>query len=195
MTDRCRHCDGFIFRPGSHKCPPRWLVWDPDLGETSADARPTYATDAEEAAEKYQEHSEASACEYTCMEGGEVALHVLPADELASVEQVQVFHVTGEAVPSYRAAALKREAERTPYRVSTIRHEGERWAVKLEDLAGEDAGGVALTEDQAPPPAPGVYVHAAGEIGEPGLVLSWRDRGQSREVTITEGHGVRRESL
>lgn len=188
MSDRCRHCDEFIYRPGSHKCPPRWLVWDPDLGETSADARPTYATDAEEAAEKYQQHSEASACEYPCMDGGEVALHVLPADELASVEQVQVFHVTGEAVPHYSANALKLQAERTPYRVSTFHKAGEQWAVKLEDLAGEDAGGVVLTADQGPPPDRGSYVHAEGDIGAPGLVLSWKDRARrTKEVTVTEG--------
>lgn len=185
MSDQCRICGEWTYLSGRHKCPPRWLVWDPDQGETPADASPVYATDGQAAAEKYQEQSEANACEYTCMEGGEVSLHILP-DELTAVEDVQVFVVTGESVPQYNASALRRQPERTPYRVSTFHKADGQWTVKLEDLAGEEAGGVVLTEDQGPPPDRGVYVHAVGDIGSPGLVLSWKDERSRlpREVTF-----------
>lgn len=48
-TLTCPICGELRF--GRHTCPPAWRVYEPEIGETPADAVTVYATDARQAAE------------------------------------------------------------------------------------------------------------------------------------------------
>lgn len=51
----CRDCGRLMWRSESHRCPPFWLVWQPEQGETRDDARRVGGDDAEEAAHRFCE--------------------------------------------------------------------------------------------------------------------------------------------
>lgn len=102
----CKQCGKYMWVGSSpHVCPPRWLVWCPDHGETESDARTIYAADAEGAAEEWAEIDDRDSAEYCIVGGDEVTVHVRLDDDFAD-DEVTAWVVTGESVPSYSATSV-----------------------------------------------------------------------------------------
>lgn len=186
--NRCSTCDQWLYSARAHRCPPSWLVWCPEDGETFEDAARIWASDAEEAAAEFVESSESNACEYPCLGGGESWVHVVPgritADELAQAT-VLLFCVTGESVPSY-SARLKEPREGVAVcRVSNRQQADDGWwTIHLENLRGEHVGGFTFRDAMAP--APRSYVDVEGALGVE-CTFRWRDDSHRKHVLTAEG--------
>ena len=97
----CETCERFEFR--NHQCPPRWLVWSVDDGETIDDARTEFADDAVEAAERMAEHEcEGDPDYYSTYESGGRTFMVREAD---GGDAVRV-HVDGETTMIYNGTVV-----------------------------------------------------------------------------------------
>ena len=89
--------------PSHHKCPPAWLVWDPDQG-TIEDARTIYAYNAEWAVTAWAEQDDNDSAEYSIAQGCPTTVHV----KLRDVEgKVDKYKVTGEYEPTYSAELVE----------------------------------------------------------------------------------------
>jgi len=100
----CETCGEFA-HSRTHKCPPIWLVWCPEDGETIDDSRKVRATDAGEAVEKWAELDDEESAAYRIVGGQEARVCVVPADDKARAPQR--FAVSGEAVPQYYASEVE----------------------------------------------------------------------------------------
>jgi hypothetical protein len=165
-------------------------VWDPEQGESFEDASRVHASDAEAAAEQYVETGEQNACEYACLSGGEVWVHVVcgntTAEELATAP-IQLFCVTGESVPQYNATAKDLPEGRSMYRVTSRQQADDGWwSVTLEDLRGEAAGGFTFSGEDLTPPAHFSYVEVEGQLGVE-CVFRWRDHSHRKQSVTAEG--------
>lgn len=102
----CRRCNGIDWSDGSHRCPPAWLVWAPELGMTIDDgSRRIGADSAERAAEEWADRHDGDG-DYAIVGGNEVVVHVCSEDDRETVAR---FRVTGESVRQYTARAVKEE--------------------------------------------------------------------------------------
>ena len=105
-TGYCAVCKQSLFALfGAHKCAPRWLVWRPENGESSGDARVVYAIDAERAALDTASRSDSDG-EHNIARGNEAVFHVRPFGE--ALADVAIFRVDGETVPFVAAEACSR---------------------------------------------------------------------------------------
>ena len=98
--DRCPTCQEYAWLR-RHKCAPVWLVFTEDRHEDWDEADKVYATDAEQAAEKWAERDDCDSAEYSIVAGSDVAVQVRRLDEPDS--DPVWWTVTGESVPQYHA--------------------------------------------------------------------------------------------
>jgi hypothetical protein len=91
-------CEGPVV-PLHHKCPPAWLVWDPDQS-TIEDARTIYAHDADWAVTDWAEQDDNDSAEYSIAKGTATIVHVQLKDGSGDVHK---YRVTGEYEPNYHA--------------------------------------------------------------------------------------------
>ncbi len=77
----------------------KFLVWSPESGETIEDAEEFAAVDAQDAAEEWAEYDDVQSAEYSIVKGHEATVHVSAGPGM----EVEVFTVTGEALPTYYA--------------------------------------------------------------------------------------------
>ena len=100
--EKCETCGEYIWSWRWHRCPPAWLCWlsGEEYGMEQDEASRVYASSAGDAAASYVEGQETQWAEYGCLDGDEKEVSVLPADKPGEVE---VYAVTGEMVPEYRA--------------------------------------------------------------------------------------------
>ena len=109
MGDRCSTCEEWVWRNGEHVCPPKWLLWVPENGETEADAREVYATSDEAAVEKWAEEDDRNSAEYSIARGTEVTVRLRYADDPERAERLHLpteeleASVYGEYEPVYHA--------------------------------------------------------------------------------------------
>jgi hypothetical protein len=85
-----------------HKCPPVWLIWNPDEGQTRDDARPIYARDALAAVEKWAEQDDNDSAEYRIAQGHSATVIVQAPDGAQSR-----YKATGEYNPDYYAEQVE----------------------------------------------------------------------------------------
>ena len=93
--ERCDTCNEFDW-VASHKCKPRWLVLNAD--EPDAEWATFYASDAQEAGEKWADREDCDSAEYSIVAGSAATLYIKP--EIGTDEPVLMI-VSGEAVPVY----------------------------------------------------------------------------------------------
>lgn len=107
MYEKCHICGEYGFTR-SHRCPPAWLAYLPEYGETDEDAHRVYATTAQDAAQEEARHRY-YALEYP----HHLVLMVRPAgDDDAPWE---TYEVDVELVPEFTARkARSHEAARAP---------------------------------------------------------------------------------
>lgn len=102
MSDNawCPTCGKFMMYPDSHRCPPKFIVWDPEDGEMAEVGHEVRAADHESAAEEWADQTD---CErsYCILNGNDVVVHVVLLGEPA--ETAKRFRVSGESVPQYHA--------------------------------------------------------------------------------------------
>jgi hypothetical protein len=106
----CPKCHVEYFESHKHTCPPQWLVWNPDQGETREDARPIYARDAEAAVEKWAEQDDNGSAEYSIAKGHAAVVHVLihrPEDFGPIPARAEKFKVYGQYEPIYWAEKIE----------------------------------------------------------------------------------------
>lgn len=99
--ERCETCGQFGWIE-THKCPPRWEVWDTDSKREWAQT--IYAGDAEEAAERWA-HDEDAQGDYYIIGGSEAKVFVVRED--GEDCEIKKFSICGESVPEYHATELK----------------------------------------------------------------------------------------
>jgi hypothetical protein len=87
-----------------HKCPPIWYVWCPEDGEERGDARKIFATDPDDAAEKWAELDDSESSEYRIVGGRDI--HVCVQKD--GLDVVHDFVVEGESVPQYNAKMISK---------------------------------------------------------------------------------------
>jgi len=102
--DRCSICGtyGWI---DSHECPPCWRVWEADSHGEDEDGERIYALDAEQAAEKWADETDAYG-DYTIIGGSEATVRVTPDGGGETVW----FAVSGES-PQYHARKVEAPTE------------------------------------------------------------------------------------
>jgi hypothetical protein len=98
----CKACGAYCVDAALHKCPPMWLVWQPDDGATEDDARKIHARTPAEAAERWAEWDDYNSAEYSIVGGSDATVCVRRADG----GEALLFVVSGESVPSYSAKAV-----------------------------------------------------------------------------------------
>jgi hypothetical protein len=109
MGDRCSTCDEWVYDRSRHICPPKWLLWVPENGETEEDAREVYASDAEGAVEKWAEADDRDSADYSIARGADVTVMLRYADKPERMprflpEGVITMGVYGEYEPVYHAS-------------------------------------------------------------------------------------------
>lgn len=88
---------------GPHRCKPKFEVWCEEAGQPEEDAGVFYASDAEEAAERWAEDDDISSADYSIVsQRSEPVVSVRDCRD----GEVKLFRVTGEAVPSYSASEI-----------------------------------------------------------------------------------------
>ena len=97
----CATCGRAIF--GQHVCPPSWLVWNEDQGETWEEAELVYADDAEEAAAAWGEQDDNNSAEYDIAKGTPAVVCVQRHRD----GPVERYRVHGEYEPRYWAEPVK----------------------------------------------------------------------------------------
>lgn len=105
MADWCPICGRIRFTVEKHACPPKWEVCDPN--DDPEDWRSIYATDAEDAAERFCDEVDPHGDYQYASTGHADKILVRGADG-----QVQAFYVSAEAVVQYHASVLREEAAR-----------------------------------------------------------------------------------
>jgi hypothetical protein len=87
---------------GPHKCPTKWLVWNPDQGETSEDAHEVFALGADLAVEMWAEQDDNNSAEYSIAGG-------TPADVCVQGPSghIRQYRVSGEYRRVYSAVSVK----------------------------------------------------------------------------------------
>jgi hypothetical protein len=105
--NRCHKCNEFIYNGNEtllgyqHKCAPVFLVYEPSNGTVEWKwAREIYAYEAEEAAEKFRDETDAENCEYP----DEKEVWVKDSDGA-----VTKWHVGMESRPHYNATQIKEQ--------------------------------------------------------------------------------------
>ena len=89
---------------GAHRCPPSFLVWCEEQGESEDDAETFYAMDAEDAAKEWAETDDCYSAEYMIVaQKWEPVVSVMDRRD----GEIKRFCVTGEAVPSYSASEVE----------------------------------------------------------------------------------------
>ena len=85
---------------GQHRCPPSFIVWCEDQGETEEDGITIYAYDHESAAEEFADQYDVETADYSI-----AAQKWEPTFTVKGLRDggVKRFIVTGETVPSYSA--------------------------------------------------------------------------------------------
>jgi hypothetical protein len=100
---QCEQCKAHYFEPydriGPHRCPPLFVVWDPENGD-ERDGRRVYASDYQSAAEKWADLADSEG-EYGMWDGNEVDVLVRGANDLSG--EAQAFVVSGQMHPTYSA--------------------------------------------------------------------------------------------
>jgi len=104
----CEKCGVFKFRAEKHRCPPRWMVWEPQQGEEREDAGIYHAADAESAAEKWADETD-NCGDYTILQGEAARVLVAKESDGPLVDPVEI-EVTGESVAQYMAKTVSRAA-------------------------------------------------------------------------------------
>jgi hypothetical protein len=94
----CKTCGAYCVDAALHKCPPVWLVWQPEGGETEDDAHKVRAHTPADAAEKWAADYD-NGGDYTIVGGSDETVCVRRADR----GDVLRYVVRGESVPSYSA--------------------------------------------------------------------------------------------
>ncbi len=134
--ERCPICSDWAWME-RHRCAPIWLVLDPEQSGEWEDAVKVYATDPEQAAEKWAQDEDVESGEYSIVGGTDMAVQVRRLDEPDAAPVWWV--VTGESIPTYRASeAWRVQCNRcreyedlTPERIGqqheACRYEGSRW--------------------------------------------------------------------
>lgn len=96
--NECPRCHRFRFRAGDCNC-ARFEAGIPWNGEVEEGGWTSlYATDAEDAAEKYAERHDSDSAEYTIVRNGEAEVWVRDEDN-----NVTKWDITAESVPTYSA--------------------------------------------------------------------------------------------
>ena len=95
----CKTCGAYCVDASLHKCPPVWLVWQPDGGQEENDAEKVRARTPAEAAEKWAEWDDHRSADYSIVGGSNATVCVRRADG----GEVLRYVVSGESVPSYSA--------------------------------------------------------------------------------------------
>lgn len=95
----CPRCRRFV-KLSAHKCPPIHRVWCEDRDELEVDARPVYASDAEEASTEWAKLDD-SRGDYAIVRGSEAIVCVRSPDG-----EITRWVVHGESVPQYSAVAV-----------------------------------------------------------------------------------------
>ena len=80
-------------------CPPRYVVWCPDDGNTEEGGKTFRARSASAAAEQWAEWSDRHSADYNIVKGCDAVVHVRSEDG----GETFAFSVTGETVPLYSA--------------------------------------------------------------------------------------------
>jgi hypothetical protein len=96
--ERCPTCSEWAWTK-RHRCKPVWLVFTEDRHEDWDEADRVYATDAQEAAEKWAEQDDCDSAEYSIVAGTDAAVQVRRLDEPDTDPVWWV--VSGESVPQY----------------------------------------------------------------------------------------------
>ncbi len=97
MPPICPTCGKF--QPTTaHVCPPKWLVWNADEGETLDDAKTIYAIGADEAVEEWAEDNDHNSAEYGIARGTPALVWVQTEDG-----HRRQYKVSGEYEPVYWA--------------------------------------------------------------------------------------------
>lgn len=103
--ERCPTCQEYAWIK-THRCKPVWLVFSTDNHEDWDEADRVYATDAQQAAEKWAEDDDCNSAEYSIVAGTNAAVQVRRLDEPDADPVWWV--VSGTSVPTYDAAEGKR---------------------------------------------------------------------------------------
>ena len=107
MSSWCNTCGEYMWF--AHVCPPKWLLWSPENGETEEDAREVYGIDPEAAAEAWAERDDRDSGEGSIARGNDAKVRMRYADDPARAERLKLptgeleALVTGEYLPSYNA--------------------------------------------------------------------------------------------
>ena len=96
----CNFCGEYHWADAHHDCLPRFFVWCPDFDQGPEDSRAVYATNMEEAVEKWADESDSKG-DYTIISGG--GANVMAYKEGFNEDSAVKFEVTGEAIPIYHA--------------------------------------------------------------------------------------------
>lgn len=96
----CPVCGKFMVWPESHRCPPKFIVWDPNDGIMDDAGTEVRGRDHADAAEEW---ADANDCDrsYSIVGGNEVVVCVVPA--AAPTDPVKRFRITGEYIAHYNA--------------------------------------------------------------------------------------------
>ena len=94
----CDRCGAFCVLD-SHACPPRYIVWCPDMYGTEEDGKTFHASSPSAAAEKWAEWSDCHSADYGIVKGTDALVHVRREDG----GETLAFTVSGETVPLYHA--------------------------------------------------------------------------------------------
>ena len=100
---RCQ-CGALVYGNDPHTCPPVWLVYADDYGETPEDARRVYALDAQRAAETAVEQH------YWSFDTSALALDVLVRPEADNAAAWQSWCVEIEMTPVFVGRKQKEQA-------------------------------------------------------------------------------------
>lgn len=106
----CVDCGDIKWNNQRHQCPPGWLIWRPEYGQTEEDARTFYGYGPDGPVEQWAAWADSHSADYSIVNGSEATVHVRlrpedmhRADGLRLPKDVMVFEVTGESTPSYHA--------------------------------------------------------------------------------------------
>jgi len=97
-ADWCETCGNFMLFPNSHKCPPIFMVNEPEYDEEWYKIR---ARSFESAAEKWADKTDAEG-DYSIISGNET--EVIVRNEAGEIKKFKVF---GESVPEYTATEIE----------------------------------------------------------------------------------------